>query len=136
MRDIQQLFYEKILIIKKLSIDFNFKGCSNISTDLIAASNLFEYQDGVFIGEVFEAIFDQLLDLDRRFDLEESEQKILKENFQRNLSIIAESFRKDDKNELYQALSNLRYETTKMQYKCYQTKKYKKREKISPFDTL
>ena len=136
MRDIQQLFYEKIILIQKLSMDFNFRACSGSSTDLITAAVLFEYQDGVFIGEVFEGVFDQLHDLVSRYDLDESDQKILKENFDRNLSMIAELFRKSDKNELYQALSNLRYETTKMQYKCYQTQKMKRREKISPFDEV
>jgi hypothetical protein len=81
MKEIQELFYEKILLIRKLSMDFNFKACSNISTDLITVSTMFEYQDGVFIGEVLEAVFDQLLDLDRRFDLEESDQKVLKEAY-------------------------------------------------------
>lgn len=133
MKDLPELFYEKIRLLQKLSVDFNLEACTTSSTDLITTSILFEYQDGVFIGEVIESIFGQLDNLMNQFELEDEDKETLKESFDKNLGMIAESFKKKDKNELYQALSNLRYDATKMQYKCYQTRKRAKKERIITF---
>lgn len=133
MKDLQEIFYEKILLLQKLSTDFNLKACSTTSTDLITSSILFEYTDGAFIGEVFEGVFEQLNDLMKSFSLDDKDKEILKKSFEKNLGIIAESFKKKDKNELYQALANLRYDATKMQYKCYQTRNRAKKERVISF---
>jgi len=133
MKDLPELFYEKILLIRKLSIEFNFKACLKSSTDLITTSILFEYQDGVFIGEVVESVFEQLDSLINQFELDDEDKETLKKSFDKNVGIVAKSFRNKDKNELYQALSNLRYDTTKMQYKCFQTRKRAKKERIITF---
>mgnify|MGYP001047647707 CR=1 FL=1 len=133
MKDIQQLFYEKIASITKLSEDFNFQACKISSNNLITSAIMFEYQDGVFIAEVFESVFEQLNGLMNLFELDDEDKEKLKKSFDKNLSIVAESYRKSDKNELYQALSNLRYDVTKIQYKCIQTKERIRNESIIPF---
>jgi hypothetical protein len=129
MRDIQQLFCDKISLIQELSLDFNFRACSATSSDLITVAVMFEYTDGVFVGEVFEAVFEQLLDLKRHFELEDKDINNLKDNMKKDIGKVLESLGKSDKNELYQALSDLRFEATKLQYKCYQTHSLKRRKK-------
>ncbi|MCW4006453.1 MAG: hypothetical protein NWF04_07680 [Candidatus Bathyarchaeota archaeon] len=133
MREIQQLFYEKILFLKEHSTGFNFLTCARVSTDLITTAAMFNYQDGVFIAEVFEGVFFQLQKMTDIFDIEENDQKKLKDTFESNLTTVAESFKKSDRNELYQALSNLRYETTKQQYKCAHTQNMKEKN-FNPFE--
>jgi hypothetical protein len=48
------------------------------------------------------------------------------------LGLIANSYKKSDKNELYNALTGLRYEATKLQFKCAQT--MKRKERREPFE--
>jgi len=89
---------------------------------MITTAIMLDYQDGVFVAEVLEAIFNQLNTLSRQFDFEDKEHDILVRSLSDNLTVIAKTFGNDDKNKLYQALSNIRFVATKLQYACYQTK--------------
>lgn len=135
MKDLFEIFDEKIEVMQKLTADLNFRACTSVSTDLITTANMFDYKDGVFIGEVFEAIFEQIWRLTRDYILTEDDQNMLKTKFSKYLAIIANSYKKTDKNELYGALSNLRCEVTKLQFSCEQTMKRKeRREPFEPFE--
>lgn len=136
MKNLQELFYEKITNMQKFSAEFNFKACTTISTNLITSAILFEYKDGVFIGEVFEGVFGQLAGLIEQFELDNEDREFLKKSFEKNLGLIAESFTKSDKSKLYCALSDLRYDATKMQYKCIETNKSSRKNRIIPFPDL
>ena len=125
MRDLNDIFMEKLTLMQKLSSELNFHACSRISTDLISVSSMLDYKDGVFVGEVLEAMFDQLRRLLVDFELDEKDQNILKENFVKNLELVSQTFTKSDKNQIYTALSNLRFEATQLQYKCFHTLKRK-----------
>ncbi len=127
MKDITQIFDEKFALMQKLSSDLNFQACLANTSDLILASILFDYTDGVFIGEVLEGTFEQTWRLFRQYILTESDQNILKAKYNEYLALTAKTYKDDDKNALYNALSNLRFEITKMQFKCIQT--YKRKEK-------
>lgn len=127
MRDLLEIFDEKFILMQKLSTELNFRACLANTSDLIQASIMFDYKDGVFIGEVLEAIFEQSWRLLRDFVLTDDDQKILKAKFGEYLSLIAKSYKEGDKNELFKALSNLRFEITQMQFRCL--KSYKRKER-------
>jgi hypothetical protein len=93
---------------------------------------MFEYKEGVFVGEVLEAMFEEIWHLVRDYVLPDEDQISLKENFDKYLGLIANSYKKSDKNELYNALTGLRYEATKLQFKCAQT--MKRKERREPFE--
>ncbi len=122
-----QIFDEKFEIMQKLTDETNFSGLSGIATDLITTSIMFKYRDGVFIGEVFEAVFDQIDDLCHDFKVEENERNKVKKSIKECIKAISESFRKTDKNDLYEALLTLRFVVTELQYTCFTTMKRKRR---------
>jgi len=132
MRDLFQIFDERLALMRTLGTELNFRACSTNSNDLILASTMFEYKDGVFVGEVLEAIYEQIWRLVRDYILSDEDQISLKANFDKYLDLIANSYKKPDKNELYSALTGLRYEATKLQFKCAQT--MKRKERREPFE--
>jgi hypothetical protein len=130
MKELFQVFDEKFVLMQKMASELNFRACLASTSEMIQVSITFEYKDGVFIGEVLEAIYEQTWRLLRDFILPEEDQNMLKAQYDKYLSIIASSYKEKDKNTLYDALLNLRFEITKAQFKCVQN--YKRKEKQEP----
>lgn len=53
-------FKERLVDLDSNSARSRFRACSNISSDLIRASEFVEFQEGVFVGEFFETLFSNL----------------------------------------------------------------------------
>lgn len=128
MKNLPEIFDEKLALMQKLSSELNFRACLSNTTDLILVSIMFDYKDGVFIGEVLESIFEQTWRLSRDFILTDDDQNMVKEKYNEYLEQIAKTYKNTDKNELYNALLNLRFEITKLQFKCLQTYRRKERQ--------
>src|SRR3990170_8199374 len=99
MKDIFQIFDENFVVMQKLANEQNFQACLPLSNNLITTSLMVDYKDGVFIGEVFEAIYSEVDNLFRRFEIVEEEQNRLKSNFNEYIPAIASLYKKSDKNE-------------------------------------
>lgn len=125
MKNIFQVFDENFKLIAKTLTQSNYQGCSNIATNLIAVSVLENYSDGVLIGEVFEGIFEQIGPLWERFELGKEEQEIAKEKLRRCIASIAKSYRKENKNDVYVALRDMRTVATNLQFRTVTTVKSK-----------
>jgi hypothetical protein len=121
MKDIYQIFDEKFETLQKLAEEKNFFGSETVVTDIIKVASMFGYKDGVFIAEVLEAIYGQTAYLFQDYELAEKDQKEVIETAKKCLAIIAKSYRKTDKNEIFDALKEFRNEITELQIRCYNT---------------
>ena len=100
----------------------NFGACANAATDLLRASDFANYPEGVFIGEIFEALFAELKGLVDNFSVKREDiEEILREvsaavDFIRGNSPLTD---KDKKAELYDLLLSARYIVTKNQLRYF-----------------
>jgi hypothetical protein len=132
MKDIFDVFDEKFELMQRLVNAGNYDGCLSISTNLITISVMSDYADGVFVGEILESSFGQILPEFRAFEVGEDERKAMGEKIGHQIGLIAKSYRKEDKRELYEALKNLRTAVTEFQFKCRSMMK----PKLSPREQI
>ena len=71
--DFIEKFRERVSTLKELSQAENFKGCANLSTDLLRASEFAKYPEGIFIGEFFESLFLNIRSLTTKFQVEKND---------------------------------------------------------------
>ena len=119
MKDILEIFDQHFERINMLLEERNFLGCKRIATDLITISVMSDFGDGIFVGEVFEGVFDQISPLFKHFEVSEEEKNDMKNHVKEQVALIAKSFSKKDKRDLYETLKNLRSLVTKFQFKCW-----------------
>ena len=119
------IFDENFDTICGLIEDKNYSGSSNIATDLITISVMSNFRDGLFIGEVFEGVFDQIGVTLENFKVPEEDQKALREKVREYVTLVSRTYKNKDKGAVYEALLNLRVTATEFQFKCYKTMKPK-----------
>jgi len=119
MKDVITVFDENLNSIVEMLNSNNLKGCYFLSSSLTMFSHLSEYHDAVLISEVLESVFSQvgpLLDDEKVTpDAREQALTLLKQPLQE----IIDNYQKDDKNELYAALKNIRVRATGIQLMCW-----------------
>ena len=126
MKDVIQVLDEKLDSIIIMIGEDHLHGCFTTSMDLSRFSTLAEYDDGIFISEIFESVFSQIGPLFETFQISEDDKKQLLSAITKQIVCIKNSFQKDNKEELYLGLQQLRSIATKFQIKCYETVKEKK----------
>jgi len=127
--DFVEKFKERVGTLRGFLNTMNFKGCANLSTDLLRASEFANYPEGIFIGEFFESLFTNIRTLMLRFDVEKKDiEKILTatipviEYAQTNIPFSSE----DKKAKLYDLMLNARCIVTETQIAYYREKTSKK----------
>lgn len=98
-----------------------FTNCYNISNDIIRVSALFENSDGVFVGEILEGVFSQLSPILQEYTVDDNDRKVLKDELENNIQLLAKAFVTHDSAGIYSSLRNIRYVTTKFQFKSWNT---------------
>lgn len=116
MKEVFQIFDEYLPILCESLEKLNFQSCATISTDLIKLSEMVDYTDGVFIGEVLEAVFNQVSVEMARFEISPEEKETLKIQLVGDIQSIYGCYKEEDKNNLYNALRTLRSNATKFQF--------------------
>ena len=107
----------------------NFRACSNASTDLIRASEFVGYSEGVFIGEFFESLFNNLASVTYRFKVEKDVIESIKNEILKLVQLIKKSIPTKDvsvKSELYDTMVKMRYVVTAFQIKNFREGERKK----------
>ena len=115
VKDAIQVFDEGLEKIIKLIDSKNYTSCQNLATELITVSFHSEFDDGVFIGETLEGIFDQIDDLTMMFEIDENYQNDIKEQLNKQLTLLVKSYKDKDKNKTFEALRQLRSIATRYQ---------------------
>lgn len=116
MKDVHQIFAEYFFSLIEPVKQSNYRSCASISTDIIKFSEIVGFDDGVFIGEIFESIFDQITTELSNYQASEEEQQVLKSNILASISLISECYEEPDKNKLYDYLKKMRLITTRFQF--------------------
>lgn len=116
---------ERVSTLQGLLETRNFKGCANLSTDLLRTSEFANYPEGIFIGEFFESLFSNIRLLNNNYkldslDLESIQQVILPviQYSQANIPITTD----DKKARFYDLMLNARSAVTEMQIMYYREK--------------
>jgi hypothetical protein len=128
--DFIEAYKSKIPTLRALLAESNFSACSNFGSDLLRAADLVKYEEGVFVGEFFETLFNNLSALNYSYDLKKDDiEKIQKAvnpvfDFLENNMPITD---KDKKAEFYSLLVNARYVVTESQLIYFREKKAKSR---------
>ena len=112
-----KLFDEYLPIICESIEKQNFQSCATISTDLIKLSEMVDYHDGVIIGEVLETVFNQVFTEMTRFEISPEERENLKRLFIGDIQSIYKCYKEEDKNDLFNALKNMRFNATRFQFR-------------------
>ena len=111
-----------------------FHTCSNISSDLIRASEFADYEEGVFIGEFFESVFDNILSARDNFRTDKNEVEFVKKEITNLIKLFIKSIPtkgSSAKSDLYEGIVRVRYFASKFQIKYFREGTLKK-GRISP----
>jgi len=121
MKKLEESFVEGLnLIMEQVKVS-NYSGAETIATNLINISNHLDYPDGVLIGEILEAIFDQLMDTLSEYKIESGQQESLSNELLEGLEQLIKSIKTDDELSIYKVLRFLRTKVTSLQYQCWET---------------
>jgi hypothetical protein len=133
MKDVHQIFEEYFFSLIEPVKQSNYRSCAVISSDIIKYSEIIEFEDGVFIGEIFESIFMQITTELSNYQASEEEQQVLKTNILFSISSISKCYEEPDKTILYNNLKEMRLFTTRFQYQLRRQCKLKQQLPQFPF---
>ena len=129
MKEVLQMFDESFATMAASLKDEKYSNCMRLSTDMITLSVLSDYKDGIMIGEVLEAVFDQIgLHTLEDFEVTTEERISIKDRLAEYIMLLSQSYRNGNSNEIYDALREIRSAATSFQYKCLWTAKLKESE--------
>jgi len=123
MKDVFDVFNEGFGEITRMVGQGNYKGSFVYSSNLTLFSTLLDYEDGILISEILEGVFSQVGPFAEEMDAKEI--GFINEQLAAQMKIIADSYRAEDKNILYQALRDLRSIATKFQITCMRSRPMK-----------
>ena len=123
MKDLRQTIDENFDSIRKLLDQGNYSGCSVMSTDLITYSVMSDHSEGIFIGEVFESVFDQIGPLVQMYDIKDEQRNTIHRQLSEQIASLAKSYNAGDKAGMYEALKGMRSTATRFQFDCWRTMK-------------
>jgi hypothetical protein len=125
MKDPFRVFDEAFQTMSHSIDNDNYQGCMNLASDLITLSALSDFAEGVFISEILEAVFSQMSDGLSLFEVSEGDRSALRQELKEGLAMVAGSYKNQDKNGIYAALTKLRVSATGFQFKSWSTMKQK-----------
>lgn len=128
LKDIYQIFDKQFENILAMIDQYRFQNCANISVDLIRISTLSDYKDGILISEVLESVFGQIHPLFQEYEISKDEKDSIIVKLCDQISLLSKSYRKDNKEQTYEILKELRSMTTFLQFKCWNIFKRKHSE--------
>jgi hypothetical protein len=117
--------------------DTNVIGCFNNSTDLTRVSDFVDFNEGVFIGEILEGIFDNFGDMVKLYEHKKEEIATIKNKIEILIKFLESRFPpKDDKTkvELYDILVATRCYVTKLQVTFMREREPIRSPMRSPFE--
>jgi hypothetical protein len=127
--DFVERFKDRVRTLKGFLEVANFKGCANLSTDLLRASEFAKYPEGVFVGEFFESLLSNVRTLVSRFEVDKKDiEKIQKatipvvEYAQVNIPFNS----KNKKADFFDLILNARCVVTEIQIAYYREKPIKR----------
>jgi len=119
MKDVREVFDESLKSIAEMLGSNNLKGCYFLSSTLTIFAHISDYRDAVLISEVLESVFSQvgpLLENEQvTTDARVQAAKLLKKPLQE----IIDNYKSGDKNKLYTALKDIRFQATGIQLMCW-----------------
>jgi len=133
MKEVNQIFKEYFFSLVEPVKQSNYRSCASISSDIIKFSEIIGFDDGVFIGEIFESIFMQITNELSNFQSSEEEQQGLKTNILTSIGLISKCYEEPNRTELYNALKEMRLITTKFQFQLRRQCKFKQQVPQFPF---
>jgi hypothetical protein len=113
-------------------VETNLKGCFANSVDLTRMSDFVGFNEGVFIGEVFESVFDNFKDTVQSYEHKNEEIEPIKIELNNLINLVEEkipSKNEKTKAELYDAMVKARACVTHLQI---QFMREKKRKRVTP----
>lgn len=127
--DFIEKFRDRVGALKVFLMNANLKACVNLSTDLLRTSEFASYSEGIFIGEFFESLFNNIRSLEQRFELDKNDMTKIQEATipaiefaQANIPLNS----RDKKATLYELLEKARCTVTETQITYYREKPVKK----------
>lgn len=132
-------YKEGLSRIRDCLLDTNFMACMNGSTDLVQVSEFMGFQEGVFIGEILESMFDSLTEMTKMYDYKKEEIEPAKTEVLQLVKYLEKHFpTKDDQisAELYALLVSTRFCVTKSQIAFEREKEFKRLPTTNPFATV
>lgn len=110
-------------------VELNMKGCFNNSIDLTRMSDFVGFNEGVFIGEVFEGIFKNFREMIRLFEYKKEEIEPIKTELNNLINFVEEKIPSQNdktKAELYDAMVKARCCVTHLQIQFMREKRTKR----------
>ena len=115
------VFDECLTKIENIIENKQLINCYRQCADLTGYSALANFKDGLLISEILEGVFMQLNNVFDNAEIPESEQKQFLAKLKSNISQIKSTYKEDDKNNLYNALKEIRSTATYFQINCWTT---------------
>ena len=128
-------FRDRVGTLKNFLSNENFKACSNLSTDLIRASEFAGFSEGIFVGEIFEAIFTNFRQMAMRFELDKNDVAKIQEVTIPVIDFVQSNFplnSKDKRATLFELLLKARCTATEIQIMYFREKPLKKPPRSYP----
>jgi|APSaa5957512535_1039671.scaffolds.fasta_scaffold114369_2 hypothetical protein len=119
MKDVQIVFTNKIKEIQNNLKITNYSVCNRISSELVKFAWNLELEDEVFISEVLESVFNNLVGFSAYAIPKEVNDKI-NLDISEKMQLLADAYNTKDHTQLYECLKQLRYITTMYQLNVLQ----------------
>lgn len=122
MIDFIEKFKNGIKSIEDALLKGNYRACKSYSSDMLRASDIADFPEGVFIGEFLESLFTNLDGLENRYELDPSVKEEMNEGIIPTLTSLQELIPAQDldsKSKIYEQLIVSRYLVTKFQLKYW-----------------
>ena len=121
--DLEEVFDTSLNRMKEMVGDENYSGCANQTTDLTTIAVHFDYESGLLISEVLDSVFEQVNVTIQSRAVGSSQLDKIKEQLNLQLDEVLKSYKKNDKNELFNALMKIRSAATRFFYHGFECPK-------------
>ena len=100
--------------MKDLAEGGNYTACASLASDLTMISYRFDYESGMLLSEVVGDAFGQVDHTLRMRVVDENYQNKVREELKLHLDGVLQSYKKDNKNDLFNALMKIRSTATRL----------------------
>ena len=112
----EDIFDASLNSIKEMVEIRNYDSCVSRTIDLTTVSLYSSYEAGLLISEVLEDVFGQVGNTMRVRVVDDAHQDSISNDLRRYLDDILDSYKKNDKNDLFTALMKVRSTATRFYY--------------------
>jgi hypothetical protein len=130
--DMTRICQEKFEKIKNALDESNFDLCTTMSSEMLRVSDYVDFPEGVFVGEFFESLFQNLDYTVKRYHIEDETMNDLKRQINELINKIKSSIPSKDKSEIYDLMTSVRAKMTRLQLESFRGEKAKRRPKGIP----